>query len=334
MEPLKHELMRLGLAQRQPPAARGTPLPAQDGPARADSKQHRAKAHPRAGAVDAGNDASASQRRESCAGVVEERVSRMGELVLDVLEETAAMIEKKQARTYDEIERDLALQQRRRTCQRRTRMGRRRRTSPSTIRSTCRSDGTASRSRTGYTSSTASTLSSSVRSAATTRTGAHARTSAISRSGGMRTAWCLGIPNTKHFHGITLIEDAYTLWAKLKTEQNTASFNAEFDEEFEDRSGNVMNRKTSLDLARQGLLDWRARDPIVWPAMMPLCADPRAARFEWRKVDAWSTLSCGRCSDVLSCQHSCEASRLCQLPWTLHEATVELAGARVLWLRS
>ena len=30
---------------------------------------------------------------------------------------------------------------------------------------------------------------------------------------------CLGIPNTKPFQGITLIEDAYTLWAKLKAEQ-------------------------------------------------------------------------------------------------------------------
>ena len=66
---------------------------------------------------------------------------------------------------------------------------------------------------------------------------------------------CLGIPNTKPFQGITLIEDAYTLWAKLKTEQGTTTFNPDFDEEFEDRSGNVMNRKVYTDLARQGLLD-------------------------------------------------------------------------------
>ena len=33
------------------------------------------------------------------------------------------------------------------------------------------------------------------------------------------------------FLGITLIEDAYTLWAKLKAEQGTASFNPDFDEE-------------------------------------------------------------------------------------------------------
>lgn len=67
---------------------------------------------------------------------------------------------------------------------------------------------------------------------------------------------CLGIPNTKPFQGITLIEDAYTLWAKLRAEQGSTSFNSELDEEFEDRAGNVMNRKTYTDLARQGLLDW------------------------------------------------------------------------------
>ena len=66
---------------------------------------------------------------------------------------------------------------------------------------------------------------------------------------------CLGIPNTRPFQGITLIEDAYTLWAKLKAEQGTKEWNPELDEEFEDKEGNVMNRKTYADLARQGLLD-------------------------------------------------------------------------------
>ena len=66
---------------------------------------------------------------------------------------------------------------------------------------------------------------------------------------------CLGIPNTKPFVGITLIEDAYTLWAKLKAEQGSTTFNPEFDEEFEDGQGNVMNRKIYTDLAKQGLLD-------------------------------------------------------------------------------
>ena len=66
---------------------------------------------------------------------------------------------------------------------------------------------------------------------------------------------CLGIPNSKPFQGITLIEDAYTLWAKLKAEKGTTAFQADTEEEFEDGSGNVMTRKVYTDLARQGLLD-------------------------------------------------------------------------------
>ena len=66
---------------------------------------------------------------------------------------------------------------------------------------------------------------------------------------------CLGIPNSKPFQGITLIEDAYTLWAKLKVEKGTTAFQADTEEEFEDGSGNVMTRKVYTDLARQGLLD-------------------------------------------------------------------------------
>lgn len=67
---------------------------------------------------------------------------------------------------------------------------------------------------------------------------------------GMR---CLGIPNTKHFHDITLIEDAVALYAKIKNSLKTDTF-AMDDEEFEDSEGNVLNRRTYEDLARQGLL--------------------------------------------------------------------------------
>jgi hypothetical protein len=35
---------------------------------------------------------------------------------------------------------------------------------------------------------------------------------------------CLGIPNTKHFHDICLIEDAQTLYAKVR--ESYMSFNA------------------------------------------------------------------------------------------------------------
>ena len=64
---------------------------------------------------------------------------------------------------------------------------------------------------------------------------------------------CLGVPNTKHFHDITLIEDVLALYNKIKgtiqTEQEVLA-----EEEFEDTEGNVLNRRTYEDLARQGLL--------------------------------------------------------------------------------
>lgn len=64
----------------------------------------------------------------------------------------------------------------------------------------------------------------------------------------------MGIPNTKHFHDITRIEDARALWAKLCTSVSKEVFRADADEEFEDSMGNVLNRKTYEDLARHGML--------------------------------------------------------------------------------
>ena len=43
--------------------------------------------------------------------LLEEKVARLGELLAEVLEETASMVEKKQSRTYEELERDLQLQE-------------------------------------------------------------------------------------------------------------------------------------------------------------------------------------------------------------------------------
>lgn len=67
---------------------------------------------------------------------------------------------------------------------------------------------------------------------------------------GMR---CLKIPNTKAFLEVTTIADALALH-KAMQERGAASFKADADEEFEDASGNVYNKKTYLDLQRQGLL--------------------------------------------------------------------------------
>jgi len=64
----------------------------------------------------------------------------------------------------------------------------------------------------------------------------------------------LSIPNTAHFANVTKIEDALSLWEKLKDEKEKERFMPELEEEFEDSIGNVVNRRTYEDLSRQGLL--------------------------------------------------------------------------------
>ncbi|KAJ2931604.1 hypothetical protein H1R20_g5510, partial [Candolleomyces eurysporus] len=68
---------------------------------------------------------------------------------------------------------------------------------------------------------------------------------------GMR---ALGLPNTKHFHEITRIEDALSLAEKLKQEGRNEIFEQETMEELEDDEGNVYNRKTYEDLKKQGII--------------------------------------------------------------------------------
>ncbi|PVU93134.1 hypothetical protein BB561_003442 [Smittium simulii] len=64
----------------------------------------------------------------------------------------------------------------------------------------------------------------------------------------------LGIPNTRQFHDISRIEDAVTLWGKIKQQKKQTISALDTFEEFEDTQGNVFNRKTYEDLKRQGLL--------------------------------------------------------------------------------
>lgn len=84
----------------------------------------------------------------------------------------------------------------------------------------------------------------------------------------------LGLPNTKHFHEITRIEDALACGSllsrslidfltktvclivaeKLKREGKQEIFQQETMEELEDDEGNVYNRKTYEDLKKQGLI--------------------------------------------------------------------------------
>uniref|UniRef100_A0A7S3TS17 Matrin-type domain-containing protein n=1 Tax=Strombidinopsis acuminata TaxID=141414 RepID=A0A7S3TS17_9SPIT len=68
---------------------------------------------------------------------------------------------------------------------------------------------------------------------------------------GMR---CLKIPNTAHFKEITKIEDALTLYEKLKKDAEEQTFRPDADVECEDIQGNVMSQRAFEDLRRQGLV--------------------------------------------------------------------------------
>ncbi|KAJ5067000.1 splicing factor 3a subunit 3 [Anaeramoeba ignava] len=65
---------------------------------------------------------------------------------------------------------------------------------------------------------------------------------------------CLGIPNTKHFHEITSIDEALALYKKIKDSLDEQRFKPDEDEEFEDSQGNVISRKTYELMKKQGIL--------------------------------------------------------------------------------
>eukprot|EP00262_Sarcandra_glabra_P007922 TRINITY_DN21036_c0_g1_i1.p1 TRINITY_DN21036_c0_g1~~TRINITY_DN21036_c0_g1_i1.p1 ORF type:complete len:510 (-),score=99.28 TRINITY_DN21036_c0_g1_i1:274-1803(-) len=68
---------------------------------------------------------------------------------------------------------------------------------------------------------------------------------------GMR---CLGIPNTKNFNEITSIKESKVLWEKIQERQVVNKWRPELEEEYEDKEGNIYNKKTYTDLQRQGLI--------------------------------------------------------------------------------
>lgn len=68
---------------------------------------------------------------------------------------------------------------------------------------------------------------------------------------GMR---CLGIPNTKNFNEVTSIEEAKALWEKIQARQGVNKWRPDLEEEYEDKEGNIYNKKTYSDLQRQGLI--------------------------------------------------------------------------------
>eukprot|EP00357_Protocruzia_adherens_P006402 CAMPEP_0115018224 /NCGR_PEP_ID=MMETSP0216-20121206/28655_1 /TAXON_ID=223996 /ORGANISM="Protocruzia adherens, Strain Boccale" /LENGTH=490 /DNA_ID=CAMNT_0002389331 /DNA_START=18 /DNA_END=1490 /DNA_ORIENTATION=- len=65
---------------------------------------------------------------------------------------------------------------------------------------------------------------------------------------------CLGIPNTKHFKEVTRIDEAKQLYNEMMERAKTNQFQPDRDEEFEDSSGNVINKKTYVDMQKQGIL--------------------------------------------------------------------------------
>ncbi|KAI0522855.1 hypothetical protein KFK09_005240 [Dendrobium nobile] len=68
---------------------------------------------------------------------------------------------------------------------------------------------------------------------------------------GMR---CLGIPNTKNFNEITSILEAKELWERIQEKQGLNKWRPDLEEEYEDKEGNIYNKKTYTDLQRQGLI--------------------------------------------------------------------------------
>jgi hypothetical protein len=78
---------------------------------------------------------------------------------------------------------------------------------------------------------------------------------------------CLRIENSKEFHYVTKIKDALELAKKLKVlvsfnhldcflrfQQTKDVWQDEIMEECEDHEGNVMNKRTFMDLRAQGLI--------------------------------------------------------------------------------
>ena len=65
---------------------------------------------------------------------------------------------------------------------------------------------------------------------------------------------CLGVPNARELWGVTRIEEVKALWEKMKQQEDGKGWRDEDEEEMEDNEGNVFNKKTYLELQRQGLI--------------------------------------------------------------------------------
>ena len=72
-----------------------------------------------------------------------------------------------------------------------------------------------------------------------------------------RHAWgmkCIGIPNLKEFWHVTRMSEVKELWEKMRQQEAKTTWREDEEEEMEDTEGNVFNKKTFLELRRQGLI--------------------------------------------------------------------------------
>ena len=74
---------------------------------------------------------------------------------------------------------------------------------------------------------------------------------------GWRHAWgmkCIGLPNARELWGVTSIEQVKALWETMRQHEQGRGWREDEEEEMEDSEGNVFNKKTYLELQRQGLI--------------------------------------------------------------------------------
>ena len=74
---------------------------------------------------------------------------------------------------------------------------------------------------------------------------------------GWRHAWgmkCIGVPNARELWGVVRIEEVKALWERMRLQEAGKGWKEEEEEEMEDSEGNVFNKKTFLELQRQGLI--------------------------------------------------------------------------------
>lgn len=57
------------------------------------------------------------------------------------------------------------------------------------------------------------------------------------------------------------MQEAKDLWKKIQERQGVNKWRPDLEEEYEDKEGNIYNKKTYTDLQRQGLI-WEKRNSL------------------------------------------------------------------------